>query len=209
MIDKLAPLTAAKVVAVIRGPSREGTVRAVRALVDGGITGIEITYSTPDATEVIAELHDRYGHEIVLGAGTVLTATQAKEAAEAGASFLVSPGTTSELAAAMRATGLVTLFGSLTPSEVLQAIAWGADVVKLFPASLGGPRYLKGLRGPFPDVPFCPTGGVNPATMQDWFSAGAVVVGAGSELCSASDIAHGRWNTLTDNARAFAAAAGL
>ena len=209
MTDRIGPLAATKVVAVLRGPTRQGTVRAVHALVSGGITGIEITYSTPEATEVIADLHGRFGDEILLGAGTVLTAVQANEAAEAGASFLVSPGTTAELAAVMRGTGLVTLFGSMTPSEVLQALAWEVDVVKLFPASLGGPEFLKSLRGPFPGVAFCPTGGVNPTNMDAWFSAGAVAVGAGSELCSAADIAAERWDTLTENARAFAAAAGL
>lgn len=208
MSDRIVALRNARVVAVLRGPSKAGTVRAVHALVAGGVTGIEVTYSTPDAAEAIADLHQQYGDSIVLGAGTVLTEDQATAAAQAGASFLVSPGTTAELAAAIGATGLVSLYGSLTPSEVLNALGWGADVVKLFPASLGGPNYLKWLRGPFPDVPFCPTGGVNPGTMSAWFDAGAVAVGAGSELCSSADIAGEKWATIEGNARAFAAAAG-
>lgn len=209
MSDRLAPLARAKVISVLRGPSPEGTVRAARALVAGGITGIEVTYSTPDAARVIAELKAHYGERIVLGAGTVRTVEQAEEAADAGAAFLVSPGATARLAAAMRATGLVTLMGAMTPSEVLHALDWGADVVKLFPSSLGGIPFLRSLRGPFPDVQFCPTGGVNAANVADWFAAGAFAVGAGSELCAAKDIADRNWEGIETTARAFARAAGL
>lgn len=209
MSDRLTTLAQAKVVCVLRGPSPEGTVRAVEALVAGGIAGIEVTYSTPDAAGVIAELKARYGERILLGAGTVRTSAQAEAAAAAGATFLVSPGTTAHLAAAMRATGLVTLMGAMTPSEVLHALDWGADVVKLFPSALGGIPFLRALRGPFPDVHFCPTGGVNAGNLADWFEAGAFLVGAGSELCSAKDIADQQWEKITTTARVFAQAVGL
>lgn len=209
MSDRLAPLERTKIVAVLRGPSVEGTLRAVEALVAGGITGIEVTYSTPGAVEIITELAERHGDTILLGAGTVLTAANAQDAAEAGAAFLVSPGANADLADAMCATGLVTLMGALTPSEVINAIGWGADVVKLFPSSLGGPAFLKALRGPFPDVRFCPTGGVSSSNVQDWFSAGAFALGAGSELCSAADIVGEKWDKIEATARAFAEAASL
>lgn len=209
MPDRIAPLTQTRVVAVLRGPSAEGTVHAAEALIAGGITGIEVTFTTPDALEVITELARRHGNQILLGAGTVRTGAQAEAAAQAGAQFLVSPGATPELAAAMTSTGLVTLMGALTPSEVLQVIEWGADVVKLFPASLGGPALLKSLRGPFPDVRFCPTGGVHAGNLEQWFAAGAIAVGAGSELCSAADIAEANWARITSTARTFAQAVAL
>jgi 2-dehydro-3-deoxyphosphogluconate aldolase/(4S)-4-hydroxy-2-oxoglutarate aldolase len=205
--DPLAELRRTTVVAVLRAPSAAAALGATEALLAGGVRGIEITYSTPDAAEVIAEIRRRHGDEVYLGAGTVLTAAHAEESAAAGAQFLVSPGTHPELAAAMLATGLTVLSGALTPSEVMAALAAGVHVVKLFPASLGGPALLRALRGPFPDVPFVPTGGVNPGNLADWLAAGAVAVGAGSELCSASAMASGDWARVTASAQEFAAAA--
>jgi 2-dehydro-3-deoxyphosphogluconate aldolase / (4S)-4-hydroxy-2-oxoglutarate aldolase len=154
-------LEQAGILAVLRAPSAEHAVRAVDALVAGGVLGIEITYSTPDAADAIAEAARRHGDAIYLGAGTVLTAAQAHEAAEAGATFLVSPGTDEAVVAAMRGTGVAAFSGALTPSEVMAALRLGVDAVKIFPASLGGPAYLKALRGPFPDVAFMPTGGLS------------------------------------------------
>jgi 2-dehydro-3-deoxyphosphogluconate aldolase/(4S)-4-hydroxy-2-oxoglutarate aldolase len=206
---KLKPLADVGVVAVVRAPDPDSAVRGVEALVAGGVIGIEITYSTPDAASVIAELGRRHGNGIVLGAGTVLTLGQVTEAAEAGASFLVCPGSDDELAEAMRATGLAVLLGALTPSEVMHTLKLGADAVKIFPASLGGPSYVRALRGPFPDVPFIPTGGVNAGNVGDWLSAGAFAVGAGGDLCSAADLAAGRWDDLEGRAREYADAVAL
>ena len=149
-VDPLAALRAATVVAVLRAPSADAGIRATAALVAGGVTGIEITYSTPDAAAVIREVRAEHGDRVYLGAGTVLKPAQAVEAVEAGAEFLVSPGTEPKLAAAMLETGATVLSGALTPSEVMATLACGVHVVKLFPASLGGPAYLKALRGPFP-----------------------------------------------------------
>lgn len=209
--DRLAPLIATRVLAVIRAPSAEAALRGSEALVRGGVTGLEITYSTPDAPAVIARLAEEYGDGIYLGAGTVTTVAQAREAVEAGARFLVSPGTRPELTGAMLGTGAVTLTGVLTPTEVMTAVELGVDVVKLFPAALSGTALLKALRGPFPDVPMMPTGGVTPANLAEWIAAGAVAVGAGSDLVSAQDLANGDWDAIETKARAFheaAAAAG-
>lgn len=202
--DDLSGLRAATVVAVLRAPSAEAGIRATDALVAGGITGIEITYSTPDAAAVIREIRRRHGDAVHLGAGTVLEPRQAREAVDAGAEFLVSPGTDAELAGAMLGTGVTVLSGALTPSEVMTALRLGVHVVKLFPASLGGPAYLKALRGPFPDVDFVPTGGVNAANLAEWLAAGAVAVGAGGDLCPAAAMATGDWDTITATARQFA-----
>jgi len=205
--DELAELRRATVVAVLRAPSAEAAVQATDALVAGGVTGIEITYSTPDAAAVIREVRRRHGDAVHLGAGTVLTPSQAGEAVAAGAEFLVSPGTEATLAAAMLETGATVLSGALTPSEVMAVVALGVHVVKLFPASLGGPAFLRALRGPFPDVSFVPTGGVNADNLGEWLAAGAVAVGAGGELCPAKAMATGDWAAITSSAARFSAAA--
>ncbi|QTX03504.1 bifunctional 4-hydroxy-2-oxoglutarate aldolase/2-dehydro-3-deoxy-phosphogluconate aldolase [Agromyces archimandritae] len=206
MTDQLAPARRTGVIAVLRAASAEAAVRASEALVAGGVTGLEITYSTPDAPTVIAELTARFGDAAYIGAGTVTTPAQAEAAAEAGARFLVSPGTRPDLARAMLATGLTTMTGALTPSEVMEATELGVHVVKIFPASLGGPGYLKALRGPFPDAPLMPTGGVTPGNLSEWFAAGSVAVGAGGDLVSGADLAAGRYDEVERKARLFAAA---
>lgn len=206
MSTDLSALKNAAVIAVVRAPDRHSALRGVAALVAGGVTGIEITYSTPDAPGVIAELDRRFGDEIFLGAGTVRSEADAKRAAAAGARFLVAPGTRPTLVAAMRETGCTVVSGALTPSEVMLAVELEVDVVKVFPASLGGPGYLKSLKAPFPDVPFMPTGGVNPENLREWYAAGAVAVGAGGELCSAADLGRGDFAAVEAKARRFTAA---
>jgi 2-dehydro-3-deoxyphosphogluconate aldolase/(4S)-4-hydroxy-2-oxoglutarate aldolase len=202
----LSELRTAGIVAVLRAPSADSAVSTVDALVRGGITGVEITYSTPGAADAIRRVADRYGDAVYLGAGTVLRAGQAREAVEAGARFLVSPGSDLALAEAMTATGAAVMLGALTPTEVMTALRLGSAVVKIFPASLGGPGYLRSLRGPFPHVPFMPTGGVNADNLADWYRAGAVAVGAGSDLCTAAAMATGDWVTIEQTARRFAQA---
>lgn len=192
--------------AVIRGPSKELTLRMVDALVAGGVLGIEITYTTPQAAEVVAALNSRYGEAIVLGMGTLTEPAQAEEARQAGATFLVSPGCEPELGQAMSATGLPVMLGALTPTEVMQAVRLGSDVVKIFPGSLGGPAYMKALHGPLPDVLMMPTGGVSESNLKDWFAAGAFAVGAGSNLCPKALAVAGRFDEITEIARQFNAA---
>jgi 2-dehydro-3-deoxyphosphogluconate aldolase/(4S)-4-hydroxy-2-oxoglutarate aldolase len=189
--------------AVIRGPSYAQTLAMVDALVAGGVTGIEITYSTPQAEEVVKALANRYGDGILLGMGTLTRPEQAEASRQAGASFLVSPICEIELVKAMLKTGLVVMAGALTPTEVFQAHDLGADIVKIFPGSLTGPSYIKALRGPFPDIPMLPTGGVNLENVGEWFAAGAVAVGAGSELCPKKLVEAGEFEKITDNARRF------
>jgi 2-dehydro-3-deoxyphosphogluconate aldolase/(4S)-4-hydroxy-2-oxoglutarate aldolase len=172
--------------AVVRGESRAGALEVVGALIEGGVLGIEITLTTPEATQVIRDLDEEYGDRILLGAGTVTTHEQVEQSAEAGATFLVSPGCDPNLLPAMLETGLLVLPGTLTPSEVMLARGLGAQAVKLFPGSLGGPSYLKALLGPFPGVPFVPTGGVSLGNIVDWFAAGAFAVGAGGALAPSS-----------------------
>jgi 2-dehydro-3-deoxyphosphogluconate aldolase/(4S)-4-hydroxy-2-oxoglutarate aldolase len=189
--------------AVLRAPDPAGARRAVDALVEAGVVGIEITYSTPDAASVIADIKQNYGDEVLVGAGTLVTHAQVAEAAEAGASYLVSPGLDDEVIASMRATSLPAMAGVLTPTEVMRGVRLGVDVMKLFPGSLGGASYLRSLRGPFPDVPFMPTGGVSADNVRDWLAAGAIAVGAGGELASTGDISSGDFAGIREKGRRF------
>ncbi len=206
-MNVLERLRSAAVVAVVRAPDPGSAIAGIAALVRGGIRAIEVTYSTPDAAAVLTQVKAEHGDEIVVGAGTVTSALQAAESAEAGAEFLVSPGTTAKVASAIRDTGLPFALGALTPSEVMTAVELGADVVKLFPASLGGTSYLSSLREPFPDVPLMPTGGVNAGNVREWLDAGAFCVGAGGSLMPSDLLARGDHEEITRRARAFAAAA--
>jgi 2-dehydro-3-deoxyphosphogluconate aldolase/(4S)-4-hydroxy-2-oxoglutarate aldolase len=204
--DTLAKIEKIGLLAVIRGPSEELTLKMVEALVKGGAIGIEITYTTPNAAEVVAALDRQFGDEIMLGMGTLTQPAQAAEAQVAGARFLVSPHTEPLLAQAMVATGLPVMMGALTPSEVVQASSLDADVIKIFPGSLAGPGYLKALRGPFPGIKMMPTGGVSLNNVADWFAAGAVAVGAGGELCPTAWAKAGRFDDIASRAREFVSA---
>ncbi|WP_353808094.1 bifunctional 4-hydroxy-2-oxoglutarate aldolase/2-dehydro-3-deoxy-phosphogluconate aldolase [Agromyces sp. SYSU T00194] len=204
MTDLLTPVRDAGVLAVLRAPSPDSALAVVDALVAGGVTGIEVTFSTPDAPGVIAAVRERHGDDVLVGAGTVTTVEHARSAAAAGAQFLVSPGTLPDLTAAMLDTGLVTMTGALTPTEVMVAHGLGSHVVKVFPASLGGPSYLSALRAPLPDVPLMPTGGVTPDNVAAWYAAGAVAVGAGGDLVPGSALAAGDMDEITRRARRFA-----
>ncbi|GIV70524.1 bifunctional 4-hydroxy-2-oxoglutarate aldolase/2-dehydro-3-deoxy-phosphogluconate aldolase [Caldilinea sp.] len=208
-MDKQTTLTQIEelgLVAVLRGPSPELTLAMVDALVAGGVRGIEITYTTPNAEEVVATLKRKYGASIVLGMGTLTEPEQVERAQAAGAQFLVSPHCDPMLGERMVASALPAMIGALTPTEVVQAHRLGADVVKLFPGSLGGPAYLQSLRGPFPHIRMMPTGGVSLSNVAQWFQAGAVAVGVGGELCPAAWAKEGRFDAITARAKEFVAA---
>ena len=190
-------------VAVIRGPSPELTVKMVEALVAGGVYGIEITYSTPNAAEVVRLLSQTFGEKIVLGMGTLTVPAQVDEALAAGARFLVSPMCEPVLGKAMVASGVPVMIGALTPTEIFTAYQIGSDVVKLFPGSLTGPSYVKALKGPFPYIPIMPTGGVSAANVGEWFAAGVFGVGAGSELCPPNLAKEGRFEEISQKAAGF------
>ncbi len=208
-MDKQTTLTQIEelgLVAVLRSPSLELTLAMVDALVAGGVQGIEITYTTPNAEEVVATLKRKYGASVVLGMGTLTEPEQVERAQAAGAQFLVSPHCDPMLGERMVASALLVMIGALTPTEVVQAHRLGADVVKLFPGSLGGPAYLQSLRGPFPHIRMMPTGGVSLSNVAQWFQAGAVAVGVGGELCPAAWAKAGRFDAITARAKEFVAA---
>jgi len=189
--------------AVIRGPSPELTIKMVEALIAGGVLGIEITYSTPNAEEVVRTLAQKFAGSIVLGMGTLTKTEQAASAKAAGAQFLVSPICEEKLVKSMVASELLTMAGALTPTEVFQAYSLGCVVIKIFPGSLGGPAYIKALKGPFPYIPMMPTGGVNAGNMAEWFSTGVVAVGAGSELCPPQLAKEGKFDEISKRAAEF------
>ncbi len=201
--DTLSRISTLGLLAVIRGPSLELALKMVEAVFDGGVYCIEITFTTPHASEVVRILEKKYENQILLGMGTLTTVEHVEQAREAGARYIVSPHYEDHLAQAMKATGLVTMFGAFTPSEIMKAHRSGSDVIKLYPGSLGTPKYLKSLRGPFPNIPIMPTGGVNIENVREWFAAGAFAVGAGSALCPSAWALEGRFSEITERAKAF------
>jgi 2-dehydro-3-deoxyphosphogluconate aldolase / (4S)-4-hydroxy-2-oxoglutarate aldolase len=192
------------VIAVLRAPSADSALRAVEALALGGVSAVEVTYSTPDVPAVLADARQRHP-ELMLGAGTVTTAAQVRESVAAGARFVVSPGYEESVAVAMRDSGTTAIIGALTPSEVMAAHRAGADLVKIFPASLGGPSFLRALREPFPELRAIPTGGVSASNLGDWFDAGAFAVGA-SGPCPRALLAAGDYEGVRRAAAEFIAA---
>lgn len=176
-------LSATGIVAVIRAASVDAALACTRALVRGGVTGIEITFSTPGAADAIAQAR-RELPDALIGAGTVLDQASLAAACDAGAAFLVSPHTDETLLDAARERDVPFLPGALTPTEVVRAHRAGAACVKLFPGSAVGPGYVKALRGPLPHIPLMPTGGVDEKNLGEWFAAGVVAVGMGGSLAT-------------------------
>jgi 2-dehydro-3-deoxyphosphogluconate aldolase/(4S)-4-hydroxy-2-oxoglutarate aldolase len=202
----LASITDAGIIATLRAPHAEAAHGAVEALLAGGITAIEVTYTTPDAGAVIAELHERHGDAIILGAGTLTSPEQVREAHAAGATFFVSPGYDAEVVDAIAQTGGLSMIGGFTATEIQGLAKAGVHVVKFFPGSLGGPAALKAMRGPFPGLTYIPTGGVNAANLGEWFAAGATAVGAGSDLIPGAALAAGDYAAITTKAQEFMSA---
>jgi 2-dehydro-3-deoxyphosphogluconate aldolase/(4S)-4-hydroxy-2-oxoglutarate aldolase len=180
--DALERLREARVAAVVRADDAESAVAISEALVEGGLTAVELTYTTPQAGEAIARARSLLGGEVLVGAGTLTTADQVAEAAAAGADFLVSPHLDHRLLEAMLDSCLLALPGVLTPTEAASALAHGAAAVKLFPASSGGTAHLRALFGPFPGIKVVPTGGVALEEVGAWLDAGAWAVGVGGKL---------------------------
>lgn len=201
-------LRADRVLSVVRAPALDDARDLCAALVAGGIHVIELTFTTPDLPRHL-ERAASGDTGAVVGAGTVQTAAQARTAVDAGAAFLVTPGQGPEAAAIVAAAhdaGIPIVLGSFTPSEVMTALALGADAVKIFPAHHLGPKYLKDLNGPFPGVPLVPSGGINTINARAFLDAGALAVSAGTDVVSPADVAAASWSQITSNAKSFCAA---
>jgi len=192
------------IVPVVRASSAAEATAAAEAVCAGGIPIVEVTMTVPGAIEVIRDLAKRIGNEVIVGAGTVLDAETAKRCIDAGAQFLVSPSFDAAMAAFCVAQNRPVLPGALTPTEIVTAWRAGADLVKVFPcANVGGAKYIKALRGPLPQVPLVPTGGVNLETAADFIAAGATALGVGGELVDAKALKSGNTAAITANARKF------
>ena len=179
--ELLTALAHARIIAVVRTPDAASAIRTAEALIEGGIRAIELTFTTADverAARAIANAHP----DITLGIGTITTAEQATTAANAGATFLVSPASPAELVHNMVATGRTVIAGCLTPTEILSATHAGAHAIKIFPADAVAPSYLAALHGPFPHLQLIPTGGIKPTDAESWLQAGAIAVGIGGQL---------------------------
>lgn len=192
-----------KLVPVIRTNSNEDARAAIQALSNCGIKVFEITMTVPNAPELIAELNES-NSDILLGAGTVLTAEQAENCINSGAKFIVSPAFDAETIRFCREKNIAVMPGTLTPTEVLAAHKAGADCVKVFPCdALGGAKYLKTLKTLFPQIEMMPTGGVSLDTIADFFKAGAFAVGVGTDLVDIKAIREGNLELISEKARKY------
>ncbi len=189
---------------VVRVANAEEAMNVTEALKEGGLSLIEITMSVAGAIDVIKELSAKYGEKIILGAGTILDPETGRMALLAGARFIVSPVLNLELISLCRRYGAVVMPGAMTPTEILAAWTAGADLVKVFPCGqLGGAEYLKSIKGPLPQIPLVPTGGVNLQTAAAFIKAGAIALGVGGELVDKKAVAEKNFQIITDNTRAY------
>jgi len=190
------------IIPVVRAASVEEANRAVEAICAGGIPVVEITMTVPNAITVIRELVQRRGGDVLIGAGTVTNAEQAESCVRAGAQFLVSPGLSTSVLSVARVNNRLAIPGALTPTELMNAHELGARLIKIFPCgNLGGPKYLKSLKAPFPHAQLIPTGGVNAANAAEFMAAGAYALGVGSDLVDAAALREGNLEKITSAAK--------
>ena len=200
----IARLEADRTIAVVRAPEIADAAELCRALVAGGITGVELTYTTPNLLKHVARAAETFAdHGAIIGVGTVLTAEQAKAAIDSGAQFLVTPGIRPDVAKVAAEAGIPFALGALTPTEVAMALDLGSAVVKIFPARALGPGYLKDLQGPYPGVKLLPSGGIDAANANDYLAAGAIAVCCGTAVVPPAVVAAGTWADISARAAAF------
>lgn len=185
-IDTINRIKQLGIVPVIRANDKDDAIDYCLGLIDGGINVLEITFTIPDAINVFKEINYNTPENTLIGAGTVLDETTARLAILEGAKFIVSPSFDKSVAQLCNKFQIPYIPGCITPTEMMTAIEYGADVIKLFPGSMVGPSYIKAIHGPMPFVSIMPTGGVNYENLQDWFDAGAIAVGVGSNLVNGS-----------------------
>ena len=203
----LAFITEVGIVPVVRTSSAESAIQAVEAIYAGGVRAAEITMTVPGALHALEKVADKFGGKIVLGAGTVLDPETARACMLAGAEFFVTPNLRLSTIEMTKRYSKVICPGALTPTEVITAWEAGADVVKIFPCgNVGGAKYIKALKGPFPHIEMIPTGGVNLETAGDFLKAGACAVAVGGELVDAKSVKEGRFDIIENRARQYLAA---
>jgi len=202
----LSALVEGAIVPVVRASSPEAALQAVEAIANGGIRAAEITMTVPGAIRALEQVADRLGDKMVLGAGTVLDPETARVCMLAGAQFFVTPALRLSTIEMAKRYSKVVFPGALTPTEVLSAWEAGADAVKIFPCgNVGGPKYIKALKGPFPQIAMIPTGGVNLETAGDFLKAGACAIAVGTEMVDSKTIKEGRFDLIEERARQYLA----
>jgi 2-dehydro-3-deoxyphosphogluconate aldolase/(4S)-4-hydroxy-2-oxoglutarate aldolase len=204
-LRNLSSIVDTGVILIVRLDDADDAYEVSKAAVAGGIRALEITYSVPHALRVIERLAEENKDDVVIGAGTVLDGHAAFAAISAGAQMLVSPQLNPEMIAVANRYQAVSISGAFTPTEILNTVEAGADIVKLFPAEFVGPDYVKSVLAPLSQVPIAPTGGVTPENVGDWFAVGATAVGVGSFITKAAR-ATGDYTLVTEAARTFLAA---
>ncbi len=190
-----------RVVGVIRGSSYEEALKICHACIEGGLTSIEVTFTTPDAEKVINDLSSIYGDKALIGAGTVLDLETTKLAISNGSKYIVSPGFDEESAKFCLESNIPYFPGCMTITEMMNAKKYGVEVIKLFPGSVFGPSFIKAVKGPLPDIEIMPTGGVNLENINEWFSAGVVAVGIGGALTAPAKT--GDYKKITEVAKEY------
>ena len=201
-LEILRRLTSVGLVAVVRAESADEALRITEATLEGGCPAIEITFTVPGAHRVIEALAERYKpSELILGAGTVLDPETARIALLSGATYVVSPSLNVETVRLCNRYQVPVMPGAMTIREVIEGMEAGADIIKLFPGEAFGPAFIKSIKGPLPQAPLMPTGGVDVSNVAQWIKAGAVAVGAGSSLIGGAKT--GDYARITTTAREF------
>ena len=203
--DILQRILEKKAIAVIRMTDVAKLMRVIEAIRAGGVECVEITMTVPGAVDVIRDVSQSIGDEALIGAGTILDAETARQAIEAGADFIVAPVLDRSVIETAHRYEKVVIPGAFSPGEIVAAWRSGADIVKVFPATVLGPGYFKDLRGPLPQIRLCPTGGVTVENAGEWIKAGACCVGIGTDLLDKKAIAEDRYEVLTGKARRLVA----
>jgi len=196
-------LTANGVVAVIRNVPQEKVSKVAECLIAGGVNALEVTLDAEHAFQIIERLSLEFQNRAVIGAGTVLDAVSAELALRSGAEFIVSPVLKEDVILTTLRHGKISIPGAMTPTEMLTAIEHGADIVKVFPASVGGSDFIKNVRGPLPHIPIIPTGGINFDNAASFIKAGAIAIGAGGNLVDHQAISADKYEQITDVARKY------
>ncbi|MFC1992576.1 bifunctional 4-hydroxy-2-oxoglutarate aldolase/2-dehydro-3-deoxy-phosphogluconate aldolase [Chloroflexota bacterium] len=191
------------VVAIVRVGSAKEAIEVCGAIAKGGVKPIEVTMTVPGAIDAIKEFKDAMKGKVLVGAGTVLDPETARAVILAGAEFVVSPNLNLAVIEVCHRYGKVVIPGTFTPTEILTAWEAGADIVKVFPAGVVGPQYLRDIRGPFPQIRLTPTGGVNLENTPDFIRAGAVAVSVGTSLVDRKAVSEKKYDVITENARKF------
>ncbi|MFW9810307.1 MAG: bifunctional 4-hydroxy-2-oxoglutarate aldolase/2-dehydro-3-deoxy-phosphogluconate aldolase [Candidatus Thorarchaeota archaeon] len=189
---------------IIRVETAEIAFKVADAFLDGGVNIIEVTMSVPGAVEVVKELIEKFGDKVLIGTGTVVDGKMAEEVINAGSEFIVSPNYSRDLIEKAIKHKKPIIPGALTPTEIFDAFTLGADAVKVFPCgNVGGAAYLRAIKGPLPQIPLVPTGGVDLETAGPLLEAGAFALGVGSAITDKKAIKEGRYDVITENVRKF------